>query len=332
MTQGSGGKMMRGRRVLFLVTLGLSCLLFGCGSETPTDVPLDPTLEPGPLLLARPFFTAGYELAGYYELDADRGDGIVEALVVLTLRSPATNAFEGSSAVLLFAERDGAWLRTDELKLTGVNASAESRDLTGDGFPELLVTFEAADIQYGDFVTPLRYTGHLHVFAYTPDPYLVRLGEFSSSLAGDTLDVPVVGEWGGQPAIQTRRDVPPTGFPLWQPVRVETFAWDGREFASVQVEERQRISPIVSWVVRHNAPWTAAFLVLGGILSLVVIVFARRRRLRERWLILGLILLLVAGGIGLGLAVEWVCAPALIVVGLVGLQIGRRVATRLTDK
>jgi hypothetical protein len=318
--------------VLFLVTLGLSCLLFGCGGGTPMEAPLDPTVEPMPLQLARPFFTAGYELAGYYKLDVDGGDGIVEALVVLTLRGPATNAFEGSSAVLLFAERDGVWLRTDELKLTGVNASAESRDLTGDGFPELLVTFETAAIQYGDFVTPLRYTGHLYVLTYTPDSYLVRLGEFSSSLAGDTLDVPAVGEWGGQPAIQTRQDLPPTGLALWQPVRVETFAWDGWELASVQVEERQRISPVVSWVVRHNAPWTAAFLVLGGILGLVVIVFARRRGWRERRAILGLILLLVAGGIGLGLAVEWVCAPALIVVGLVGLQIGRRVATRLTDR
>ncbi len=323
---------MRWRRVFFLVTLGLSCLLLGCDGDTTPGIPPDSAFEQMPLLLARPFVAAGYELAGYYELDADSGDGIVEALVVLTLRGPATGVFEGSTAVLLLAQRDGAWLRTNEWKLTGVNAGAESRDLTGDGFPELLVLVETADHQLGDFVTPLRYTGHLHIFTYTSDPYLVELGAFSSSLAGDTLDKPTVGEWGGQPAIQTRQDLAPTGFPLWQPVRVETFAWDGQEFASVQVEEQRRISPIVSWTVRHNAPWTVAFLALGAILSLGVIVLARRRRWQERGAILVLILLLVAGGIGLGMAVEWVCVPALIVLGLAGLKIGQLVATRLTDE
>ncbi len=323
---------MRWRRVLFLLTFGLSCLLFGCGGETSPGIPPDSAFEQMPLLLARPFFAAGYELAGFYELDADSGDDIVEALVVLTLEGPATGAFEGSTAVLLFAQRDGSWMRTNEWKLTGVNAHTESRDLTGDDFPELLVFFESAERQFGDFVTPLRYTGHLHVFTYTSDPYLLELGAFSSSLEGDTLNEPTVGDWGGQPAIRTRRDLSSTDFPLWQPVYVETFAWDGQEFASVRVEQRRRISPILSWLVRRNALWTVAFLALGVVLSLLVLVFARRWRWQERWAILTLVLLLVAGGIGLGLAVEWMCVPALILVGLAGLMIGRRVATRLTEK
>lgn len=321
---------MKERHVAPIVALGLCALLFGCGGEATSQVPPDSAFGQMPLSLARPFFDAGYELVGYYELDVD-SDGVVEALAVLTVETQAMYSFLGASVVLLFGQPGGLWVRADDWKLNGVNASAELRDLTGNGFPELLVSVEEADRQRGDFVTPLRYTDHLSVFAYTPDLRLVELGLFSSSLAGVTRQT-AVGEWGGQPAIQTVRDLPPTEIPLWQPVRVETVAWDGQGFVSVQVEERRRISPVVTWVVRRNAPWAAASLALGGVVSLIVIVVARRLHWRERRVILGLGLLLVAGGVGLGLAVEWLCVPALIVVGLAGLGAGRQVAMRLVVK
>ena len=66
--------------------------------------------------------------------------------------------------------------------------------------------------------------------------------------------------------------------------------------------------------------------------SLIVIVVTRRLRWRERRVILGLILLIVAGGIGLGVVVEWMCVPALIAIGLAGLGVGRQIATRLAVK
>lgn len=184
----------------------------------------------------------------------------------------------------------------------------------------------------GDFVTPLHYTDHITVFTYTPDPRLMKLGTFSSRLSGSMRPHSTVGEWGGQPAIQTMQDIPPTGSPLWWPYRVETFVWDGQVFASVQVQERRRISPIVSWLVRRNTPWAAAILVLGGMTSLIVIGIVRRSRLPERWAILGLALLIIAAGVGLGLAQEWLCVPALILVGLAGSGIGRQMAARMVAK
>jgi len=284
-----------------------------------------------PLVLARPLFLAGYELVGYYDL-GDGSDTVADALAVLTLRLPLTESFLGDSRVLLFSQHRGAWSLSDDQVLDGINASAELRDLTGDGSPELLVFTEEGDAQLGDFVTPLRYTDHLTVFTYMPGLYLVELGTFSSSLLGVMRPQSTVGEWGGQPAIQTVQDLPPAGSPLWQPSRVETFAWNGHGFASVQMRERQRVSPVLSWLVRRNVPWATASLVLGGALSLLITAVARRSRLRERWVILGLALLLIAGGIGLWLAEEWLCAPALILAGLVGLGIGRQMATRLVAK
>ena len=322
---------MKERRLALVGILGLCCLLIGCnGGTTPPDVDLD---QP-PLSLVRPFFNAGYELAGYHELDTNSTDASVEVLIVLTLRISAMRAFESSSAVLLFSNRTGMWTRDSDWKLNGVNASTELRDLTGDESPELLVSIENAERQWGDFITPMRYTNHLHVFSYTldPDPSLVELGVFSSSLQGVTHARPTVGEWADQPAIRTARDLSPTEFPLWQPIQVETFAWDGQEFSIVQVEEQRRISPIISWITRHNAPWAVAFLALGGILSLIAIALARRLRWQERRIILAPVLLLIAGGIGLGLALEWVCAPALILLGLAGVGIGQRMATRMVAK
>ncbi|MCP4543353.1 MAG: hypothetical protein GY832_40080 [Chloroflexi bacterium] len=320
---------MYNRRVTFVVTLVLCSLLLGCESQETPQIPPDLTLDQMPISLAQPFFDAGYELVGYYEIDVD-GDGVVEAFAVLTLEIQATSSFLGSSAVALFDRHEESWFRADNWKLNGVNANAELRDVTGDELPELLVRTEAAHKRPGDFVTPLQRTDHLSVFVH--DLHLAESGVFSNSLACETPSMPTVEKWQDQPAIQTVRDLPSAGFPLWQPTRVETFAWNGQEFASMQVEEQRRISPVVSWVVRRHALWTAVFLALGGVVGMVAIVLARRRRWQELRVIVGLILLLVAGGIGLGIVVEWMCVPALIAIGLVGLGVGRQTATRLGVK
>ncbi len=309
------------------IALVLCALLLGCGSKAISQVPPDLTLDQMPISLARPFFDAGYELVAYYDLDVD-DDDFVEAVAVLTRKTEATNSFLGSSAVVLFDQYEGSWVRINNWKLNGVNASAELQDVTGDNLPELLVSTEAAQARRGDFVTPLQRTDHLSVFTY--DLYLVESGVFSNSVAGEMSVMPTIGKWQDQPAIQTTHDLPPTENPLWQPVRVETFAWNGQGFANVQVEEQRRISPVVSWVVRRHVPWAAASLAFGGIVSLAAIIVARRRCWQERPVIWGLILLLVAGGIGLGVALEWMCVPALIAVGLAGLGVGRQIAMRLT--
>jgi hypothetical protein len=319
------------RRAILVVALGLCSLLLGCGRQTTLEVSPDLPLDQVPLSLAQPFFDAGYELVGYYELDVN-SDGVVEALAVLTLKTQATNSFLGSSAVALFYQHEGSWVRANNWKLNGVNASARLHDLTGDDLPELLVSSEEAHRRPGDFVTPLQYTDYLSVFTYAQNLRLTESGVFSSSLASVAPSKPTLEKWEGQPAIQTVQDLPPATSPLWQPVRVETFAWNGQEFASVQVEEQRRISPVVPWAVRRNAPWAAASLALGGVLSLIGIVVVRRLRWHERPVIWGLILLLIAGGIGLSLAVEWMCAPALIAIGLAGLGMGRQIAARLAAK
>jgi hypothetical protein len=314
-----------------MVALGLGFLLFGCSEEATPEASPAPALDEMPLVLARPSFTAGYTLVGYYELDID-ADDVVEALAVLTLRLPMTESYLGDSQVLLFGQHGGAWSLNDKLKLDGVNASTELRDLTGDGLPELLAFTEETDTQLGDFVTPLGYTDHLIVFTYTPELHLVALGTFNSSLSGVMHPLSTVSEWGGQPAIQTTQDLPPVGSSLWRPFRVETFAWDGQGFASVQVREQRRISPIISWLVRRNAPWAAVFLALGGASSVVMATVARRSRPRQRWVTLVLVLLFVAGGIGLGLAEEWLCVPVLVLVGLAGLGVGRQTVTCLVAR
>ncbi|MFQ6099957.1 MAG: hypothetical protein ACE5OS_01820 [Anaerolineae bacterium] len=322
---------MNRQSIAVVILLCLTLLFFGCSSETTPEVPPASALDQMPLLLARPLFANRYELAGYYELDVN-GDGVEEVLAVATLNLPLEQSSRLDSHVILFVEYGGSWSLTDHRSLDGVNARAELRDLTGDGLPELLVFTEEAESQLGDFVTPLHYTDHVTVFTYTPEPRLMQLETFSSSLSGSMRPHSVVGKWGGQPAIQTMQDIPPTGSPLWWPYRVETFAWDGQGFASRQVRERRRISPIVSWLVRRNVPWAAVFLTLGGVFSLVVTVVARRSRLQERWVILGLALLVIAGGVGLGLVQEWLCVPALILIGLGGSGIGRQMAARTIAK
>ncbi len=322
---------MNRRHIAMVVVLGLVFLLPACAGEGETDDPVPPDLDQMPLVLAQPYLQAGYELAGYHELDAD-GDGVEETVAVLTLKLPVAESHLGDSYVLAFARQGASWGLVSNQLLDGANASAQMRDLTGDGVPELLVFTELADTQMGDFVTPVHYTDYLRVFAWTPGPHLVELGTFSSSLSGVLRPRSAVGDWGGQPAIQTVRDLPPVGGPALWPFRVETFAWDGQGFASVEVQERRRISPIIVWAVSRNAPWTAAFLVVGGVLGCAATVLSRRSRLREWWGMAGLALLFIGGGIGLGLLTEWLCAPAPILVGLVGLGGGRQIAIRLSKE
>jgi len=315
-------------RIAVIIALGLSFLLFGCSDPTTPEISPAPPLDQMPLSLAQPLFSAGYELVGYYELDAD-SDGVVEVLAVVTLKSPITETSLGDSRVLLFGQYGGRWSLAGNQQMDGINARAELRELTGDGFPELIVFTEEVDNQLGDFVTPLRYTDHLTVFTYTPGPYLADLGTFSSSLSGVMRPRSTVEKWEGQTAIQTIHDLPPVGSPLLWPFRVETFTWDGQDFASVQVQEQHRISPIVLWLVRRNAPWGAGLLILGGVLSVCLTVVARRSRLQERWMILILVLLFIVGGIAVGLAQKWLCVPALVLTGLMGLGIGWQVTRRL---
>jgi hypothetical protein len=322
---------MNERHIAIMVVLVLVLLLPACAGEEEPEDPLPSDLDQMPLVLAQPYFQAGYELADYHELDAD-GDGVEEALAVLTLKLPVAESHLGDTHILTFGRQGGSWgLVTNQL-LDGSNASTQLRDLTGDGFPELLVLTEQADTQLGDFVTPVHYTDYLSVFAWTPGSYLVELGTFSSSLSGVLRPRSAVGDWGGQPAIQTVRDLPPVGGPLLWPFYVETFAWDGQGFASVETQERRRISPIISWAVRRNAPWTAAFLAAGGVLGLAVTVIARRSHLREWWVIAGLALVFTVGGIGLGFVSEWLCVPAPILIGLAGLGGGRQIAAWLSKE
>jgi hypothetical protein len=324
------------------IILGLGLLLAACGGEmTPEAVPT-PDTNRMPLALARPLFQSGYELVGYHELDAD-GDNVVGVLAVLTLRFPVAESYLGGSRVLLFGQYGDGWSLVGNQQLDGVNARAQLRDLTGDGSPELLVFTEEADTQSGDFVTPLRYTDHLSVFTYTSDLYLVELGAFSSSLTGVMSSRLVVGEWGGRPAIQTMHDLPPVGSPVLWSFQIETFTWDGQDFSNVHTQEKRRLSPIASWLVRRHAPWAALFLALGGVFSVVATTIVHRTHgrthdqrprlpLAERWVLLILALLLVAGGVGLSLVREWLCAPALISTGLLGLGVGRWVSMQHFDR
>ena len=119
---------------------------------------------------------------------------------------------------------------------------------------------------------------------------------------------------------------------LWRPVRVETFAWDGQGFARVKVGEQRRISPVVTWLVRRNAPWLAVFLIMGVAASAAVSAITRRSRLKERWGTLGAILLFVASGVGLGLAAEWLCVPALVLTSLVAFGLTRQMVRHWGDK
>jgi hypothetical protein len=64
---------------------------------------------------------------------------------------------------------------------------------------------------------------------------------------------------------------------------------------------------------------------MGLAASAAVSAITRRSRLKERWGTLGAILLFVASGVGLGLAAEWLCVPALVLVGLAAFGFARRV-------
>ena len=313
---------------LILVAIVSSLLLLGCNAQmTPEPTPSVP-LDQMPISLAQPLFQAGYNLIGYYELDAN-DDGLTESLAVLSVNLPLEQSFVGDTYVMLFSQRGGAWSTTDNQRIDGINAHAELRDMNGDGFPELLIFTEKADSQMGDFITPLHYADYLFVFTYQPDQALVNLRTFNSALAGVLRPRTEVVEWEGRPAVRTVRDIG-VGGAFLQPYRVETFAWDDKEgFVSVQVQEHKRVSSAVSWLARRNAPWAAAAFVLGGVLGLLVSVLARRLHRQERWFILGLGLLLVGGGVGVGLAREWLCSPALILVGLAGLGLGWRMTTRV---
>jgi hypothetical protein len=320
-----------------IVMLGLG-LLLGCASDADPEILPSPSLDQMPLMLAGPLFTAGYELASYHDLDTD-GDGVVEALAVLTLEESTTNSSTGSSYVLLFGQHGGAWSLNDRQRLSGVNASAELEDVTDDGLPELLVHTEEADTQLGDFVTPLRRTDQLSIFTYTASQYLAKLGTFTSSLSGQAQPRSTIVDWDGKPAIQTTQDLPPKAQSLWRPVRIETFAWDGQNFARVNVEEQRRISPVVTWLMRRNAPWLALFSIVGVAAGAAMSAITRRRRLKERWsmlgaillFVLGAILLFVLGGVGLGLATEWMCVPALVLAGLAAFGFARQVVKHWGD-
>jgi hypothetical protein len=306
----------------------LSLLLLGCSSEAAPEIPPPEAFEKEPLLLARAHFLAGYDLVGYYEQDSNQ-DGLPEVLTVFTLKVPLEQSLFGDTYVMLFDQNAGLWSLTHNWQLDGVNASSELRDLDGDGLPELLIATELAASELGDFVVPYHYTDHLYVFTYEPNLSLIELGSFSSTISDATNPKTTIGEWGGQPAIQTAHDLPPTGSPLVQPYRVETFVWNGQEFVSIQMQEHKRVAPEVTWAMRRNAPWFAVSLGIGIVLGLIIIAIARRVGLQERWFLVGLIVLLIGGGIGLTTVKELLCVPVLVLISLVGLIVGRQIAVRL---
>jgi hypothetical protein len=308
------------RRLVVVAALALTLLLAGCGGRAASQVPPDEL----PLALARDLYADGYTLVSYHEVDWDR-DGLMESLAVLTQKVPTEHSFLSSSYVVLFHQEQGTWVQSDRLRMDGERATTALHDLTGDGFPELVVSTQQVYGQEGDFIAPLRTAGYLSAFTYTPDKVLVELGTYSSSLLGQDRVYPQVGEWEGQTVIRVARDLPATESPLWQPYQVGDYAWNGSEFGLAQVQEQRRLSPLISWVVARNAPWTGAFLILGGVLGGGAFVISQRTRLDDRWSALGAAAIIVAGGIGLGLVQEWLCILAPILAGLVGLLIGRRV-------
>ena len=322
---GYGDTPMRKQDIALLVALAL--LLAGCNTKLTRETSSSPSIDQMPLALASPLFTAGYELAGYYDLDAD-SDGVKEALAVLTLRPPTADSFTGTSYILLFGQHGGAWSLNDTYKMDGTNASAELQDVTDDGSAELLVVTEEIDTQPGDFVTPLRHIDHLSVLTYTPAQSLTELGTFTSSLSGEMSPYSTVSQQEGQTVIQTAQDLPPVNSSLWRAYRVETFGWDGQRFVSLKTDEQRRISPIVSWLVRRNGPWVAVFLILGSAASAVATILERRSRLAARWLLPAAALLFIAAGISLGALQQWLCAPALILIGLTAFVVGRQILAR----
>ncbi len=311
---------------LFLVVGG--AVLVGCRAASPTpDVPPDLALDQMPAALLAPLLEADYELVGYYPRSTT--DRPTEVMAVLTVRGAPENAFSTATYVLLMrqTERDagGDWRIVQELPLEGLNARSDLRDLTGDTTPELVVVTEEADRQFGDFVTPLRYTDRLTVIAPDPAGELTVLGSFQNDLAGVRSPMPQIVPWDDGWAIQIAQDVPLTHPALRQTYRLRMYAWDGQTFACAQVMERKRLSAVVAWIGRQNAPWAAGFLVVGGALGLALYVLIRRRP-RLRWLLVLAGLLVVLAGIGVEVTTKLLCPPALVLTGLVGMGIGWRLA------
>jgi hypothetical protein len=301
-------------------------LIAGCTGQRSTDPASLPSLDDMPLLLARSYLES-FELVDYYELAQE--DGVVsEALAVSTLRRPLEKSYIGASRVVLFSQYGGEWALVDGRDLDGGNATTDLRDMTGDGTPEIVVFTSKTDLQQGDFAAPMSLVDYAYVFAVTQDVRLAQIGAFSSTMRGSLRTHTDLADWGKQSAIQVKQDLRPAGSALFQPYRVESFAWDGEQFASIQVKERRRISPSVLWGLQENAPWAAAFLVLGAAVTFAAIALARRIGAEEKGFVLGAAALIIVGGIVLQITQEYLCTPGLVMVGLVGLLVGWRVPRR----
>ena len=311
---------MKQKRWAVMTALALGLVISGCGGGPAPQVSPDEL----PLALVGDLFEDEYVLGAYHEVDFDR-DGRSEVLAVLTQHRPTELSFLSDSYVVLFHQDEGTWVHADGLRMDGERATAELHDLTDDGLPELVVSTEQTRSQRGDFIAPLRTAGFLSVFTYTPDKRLVELGTYSSSLLGKGRVYPKLGVWEDQEAVKVARDLPATVNPLWQPYRVGSYVWNGSGFALADTQDQRRLSPLISWVVARNAPLASAFFVLGGVLGGVTLFVSQRTRLEDKWLSVVAVVILVGGGIGLGSLQEWLCVPAPVLAGLVGLLFGRRV-------
>jgi hypothetical protein len=309
-----------------MAALAMGLLLAGCGGQAaPTVSPDEP-----PLSLLKDLYEDGYALAGYHEMDLE-GDGHAEGLAVLTQSPPPETSFLSVTFIVLFQHSDGVWRQVDRLETDGDRATTTLHDLTGDGLPELVVFAEQKQSQYGDFVTPMRTAGYLAVFTYTPDKRLVELGAYSSSLLGMGRVYPKLGAWEGQEAIVVARDLPADESPLWQPYQVGSYVWDGSQFANAQIEERRRLSPVVSWAVTRNGPWALGFLALGGVLGWGAVVVSRRTRVQVKQVLAGAVAVLIILGVGLIWVQGRLCVLAPVLSGLAGLIVGWRI-TRGGDR
>jgi hypothetical protein len=317
---------MVGLALVVGLSAGLASNWHQANIPTP-DLPPDLALDQMPAALTAELRKSGYALVGYYHWDAD-GDGAMEVAAVLTVQTTPTESFSGGAYVVLMKQQAEFWYRSDQQPLDGVNARSQFRDLTGDGVPELIVSTQQAERQLGDFVIPHRYTDHLNVFTMGPDFNLVTLGTFSSSLAGVTTPHSQVVLRSGKTVIETAQDIPGRGSALWQPYRIQTYAWDGREFAQVQTEERRRVSPVVSWVVRQNGPWVLGLALLGSIMGIAIATTVHHPAQRRR-LLWASALLLIGGGLGAGMTKELLCLPALITSGWVGLWSGKQIGAKM---
>jgi uncharacterized membrane protein len=307
---------------LAVAVLALGLMVSGCRGDSPPPPPAP--LDELPLSLVGDLFQGDYVLAAYHQVDFDR-DGRDEALAVLTQYRTKELSFLSDTYVVLFHRDTGVWTHAGGLRMDGERATTELRDLTQDGIPELIVSTEETRSQRGDFIAPWRTAGFLSVFTYTPDKQLVEMGDFSSSLLGQGRDYPKLGLWEDNEAIKVARDLRASEGPLWQPYQEGSYVWDGSEFALAQTEDMRRLSPLISWVLAKNAPWASVFFILGGVLGGATLYVSQRSPLQDKWLSVWALIILVAGGIGLGSLQEWLCVPAPILAGLIGLLVGRRI-------